>query len=309
MLALGLLGIVGAIMLAFASVGVLTGERQGVSRSLEAIEAIASAPKGMRRELDRPFSERAVAPVLTTLGSVGRSLTPDARQRTILRRLEEAGSPIGWDVQRVVSLKALGLFAAGGAVLLLWIFGGASLAVTAVVSSAMLALGWFLPDLVLSAKANSRAEQIRRDLPDAIDLLTVCVEAGLAFDGAVKQVAMNTSGPVAEEFARVLAEMVVGKSRSDAIRDMGERAHVPELSTFASAMVQADAYGVPIAEVLRVQSKESRTKRRQRAEELAQRVPVKILFPLIFCILPCIFIVVVGPALLAVADSLVTSIG
>jgi tight adherence protein C len=145
-------------------------------------------------------------------------------------------------------------------------------------------------------------------LPDALDLLTISVEAGLAFDAALKQVATNTTGPVAEEFARVLAEMQVGASRTEAIRALGERTNVDEMRAFATAMVQADAFGIPIADVLRVQSKESRVKRRQRAEEMAQKIPVKILFPLVFCILPCIFIIVIGPAVLNVVDQLTSTL-
>ena len=132
---------------------------------------------------------------------------------------------------------------------------------------------------------------MQRELPDAIDLLTICVESGLGFDAALQQVARNTEGPLAEEFSRVLREMQIGSSRADALRAMGERTSVADLRTFVGAMVQADAFGIPIAQVLRVQSAEMRVKRRQRAEEKAQQVPVKITIPLIFCILPTLFIV------------------
>ena len=143
---------------------------------------------------------------------------------------------------------------------------------------------------------HDRSEKLQRSLPDAIDLLTISVESGLGFDAACAQVARNTDGPLSEEFARMLQEMQIGRGRSDALRSLADRTNLPDLQSFVSAMVQADAFGIPIGQVLRVQSSEIRVKRRQWAEEMAQKVPVKILVPLIFCILPCLFIAVLGPA-------------
>ena len=145
--------------------------------------------------------------------------------------------------------------------------------------------------------------QQRRALPDAIALLTHSVESGLGFDAARSQVARNTEGPLAEEFQRMMQEMQIGLGRSDALRSMAERTNLPDLRSFVSAMVQADAFGIPIGKVLRVQASEIRLKRRQWAEEQAQKVPVKILVPLIFCILPCLFIAVLGPAAISVFSS------
>ena len=136
-------------------------------------------------------------------------------------------------------------------------------------------------------------------------MLTISVEAGLAFDAAVSQVARNTEGPLADEFFRVLQEMQIGMGRSEALRALGERTTVDELHGFVTAMVQADAFGIPIANVLRVQAREMRIKRSQRAEEIAQKIPVKILFPLIFCILPVLFIVVLGPAAITIYDAFI----
>ena len=159
------------------------------------------------------------------------------------------------------------------------------------------------PNLYLYQKSHERAERLQRDLPDAIDLLTISVESGLGFDAAVQQVARNTEGPLAEELSRVMREMQIGQGRADALRAMGERTSVGDLRTFVGAMVQADSFGIPVAQVLRVQSAEMRVKRRQRAEEKAQQVPVKITIPLIFCILPTLFIAVMGPAVLSIMDS------
>jgi tight adherence protein C len=178
-----------------------------------------------------------------------------------------------------------------------------SLITTLFVCVGLSMLGYMLPNIVIYQMGASRSEQMQRDLPDALDLLTISVEAGLAFDAALARVARSTEGPLAAEFARVLQEMNIGVGRVDAIRALGERTHIPELRAFVTAMVQADAFGIPIAQVLRVQSNEMRVKRRQRAEEKAQKVPVKILFPLIFCILPTLFLVVMGPAVISMMEN------
>jgi tight adherence protein C len=148
---------------------------------------------------------------------------------------------------------------------------------------------------------------MRKDLPDALDMLTITVEAGLGFDAALSQVARNTEGPLAAEFFRVLQEMQIGMGRMDALRALSDRADLPELRGFITSMIQADAFGIPIANVLRVQAKEMRIKRSQRAEEQAMKVPVKILFPLIFCILPTLFVVVIGPGAVNIFHSLIQS--
>ena len=149
------------------------------------------------------------------------------------------------------------------------------------------AVGWLGPNLYLYQKVYDRSKRMQRELPDAIDLMTISVESGLGFDAAVQQVARNTEGPLADEFSRVLREMQIGQGRAEALRGLAERTEVDDLKSFVTSMVQADSFGIPIANVLRIQSSEIRIKRRQRAEEQAQKVPVKITVPLIFCILPC----------------------
>jgi tight adherence protein C len=186
-------------------------------------------------------------------------------------------------------LATIGSFALG--------FGGKRVIGLGVVAALV---GYMAPNLYLHSKGADRTQQLRKALPDALDLLTISIEAGLAFDAALQQVSRNTKGPLADEFARVLQEMQIGLGRTKALRALGERSTLPELRSFVSAMVQADAFGIPIGKVLRVQTSEIRLKRRQRAEELAQKVPVKILIPLMLCILPCLFIVVLGPAAITV---------
>ena len=158
------------------------------------------------------------------------------------------------------------------------------------------AAGFFLPDLLVYNLGVKRQQELQRGLAEALDLLTVCVEAGLSFDGALMQVARSVSGPVAGEFTRVLSEIQIGMGRGPAFRALADRTKVPEIRTFVTALVQADRLGLPLGSVLREQAKEMRLVRRQQAEEKAQKVPVKILFPMLLFIFPALFIVIIGPA-------------
>lgn len=292
-LGVGLFAIFLSVALLLATVGVITSERSQVSRSLSSLDLLG-VPADMRAELDRPFDERVIAPGLARLVGFGRRLTPGGRVEKLRQRLEAAGSPTGWDVERVLAVKVL---AAGVGFLfgvLIYLVAGASASVALGSTIVLVLLGFFSADLVIYQIAYNRRDRVRKDLPDALDLLTITVEAGLAFDAALTQVSRNTEGPLAQEFTRVLQEMQIGKSRGAALTGVAERIAIPELNSFVTAVVQADALGIPIATVLRIQAKEMRTKRSQRAEEAAMKVPVKILFPLIFCILPALFVVIMG---------------
>jgi tight adherence protein C len=291
------------ITLAMTAVGTDVDERRAVGRSLAAVEAIRSAPDEMKKDLDKPFTDRVITPAMEQLTTLGRRFTPDDQAARIRRKLDLAGNPTGWDVNRIIAFKMLGLFAGAVVGLMLGLLVGSSplVIIGLIIGSAV--LGYFAPSIALYQSAYNRTEQMRKDLPDALDLLTISVEAGMAFDSAVSQVARNTRGPLADEFFRVLQEMQIGLSRAEAIRAMGDRTDLSELRNFASAMVQADTLGIPVASVLRVQANEMRVKRSQRAEEQAQRVPVKILFPLIFCILPVLFIIILGPAAITIFES------
>jgi len=296
LLAGGLAAIFAALVVLLGTIGALTSERSQVNRSLAAMRAMQSAPDSMRREAQPPFSERVVAPFLRKFSGAGRALTPGGQEHTLRHRLEMAGSPARWDPDRVLAFKALGLLVFGvlGFFLPLVLGSGPAPAIGLMILLGV--LGYFTPDIWLYQLAYNRREVIQRTLPDALDLLTISVEAGQGFDAALAQVARNTEGPLADEFFRVLQEMQIGLGRAEAFRALSERTSVPDLRNFVTAMVQADVFGIPIANVLRVQSREMRIKRTQRAEEKAQKVPVKILFPLIFFILPSLFVVVIGPA-------------
>jgi tight adherence protein C len=285
-----------SVVVVFSTLGKITTERRQVSRSLAAVGAIRSVPNPVQQELSRPFADRVVAPGMARLSRIGRRFSARDQGVRIRHRLELAGNPARWDVDRVVGFKVLGLLAGGLLGLALPLALGAGPLPVLALAALLGIAGYLAPNLVLYQLGYNRREEMRRQLPDALDLLTISVEAGLAFDTALSQVARNTTGALAEEFFRVLQEMQIGLGRGEAMRALGERTDLPELRSFVTAMVQAEAFGIPIAHVLRVQAKEMRIKRTQRAEELAQKVPVKILFPLVFCILPALFIVILGPA-------------
>ena len=295
---------VGLVFLAIILIGsaLSTSTQSGVTRSLAVLEAMTNAPKELNAELEKSFGERELAPLQARAVRLGRRISGADTAERIRRKLDLAGNPAGWTVDRVLSGKVIGAVAGlvGGLVFQLMLSGPP---VRVIIVVGAVVAGFFAPNLYLYQKAHERADRLQRDLPDAIDLLTISVESGLGFDAALQQVARNTEGPLAEELSRVMREMQIGQGRGDALRAMGERTNVGDLRTFVGAMVQADSFGIPVAQVLRVQSAEMRVKRRQRAEEKAQQVPVKITIPLIFCILPTLFIAVMGPAVLSIMDS------
>lgn len=291
-----------AIFAGLVAIGGATNESRGVSKSLAVVEAFTAAPRPLQDELDPSFKERVLTPLLDRFTGLGRKLTPGGYADRLRRKLDLAGNPAGWTADRVIAMKVLGLVilaVIGGAyTLLLHMSAGTTLVATVLGG----VLGYYAPNIYLSNVAGKRAQLMQRKFPDAMDLLTISVEAGLGFDAALQHVAKHTQGPLAEEFSRVLQEMQIGLGRGDALRALGERTSLEEMRGFTSAMVQADAFGIPIAQVLRVQSSEIRTKRRQRAEAKAQQLPVKILFPLMFFILPCLFLVVMGPAAISMIE-------
>ncbi len=303
LLAIGIGGIFAGIGVALTVIGVATSEKKAVGRSLAALEAMRGLPTEMTDELDLPFSERVVEPLLARFTKLGRHFTPADSSDRIQHRLDVAGNPVGWTVDRIAGLKVAGFSSLLLISIVATMFMGTGLMFTLIICVGLSMAGYMAPNFHIYQMGYNRSEQMQRDLPDALDLLTISVEAGLAFDAALSRVAKSTEGPLAMEFARVLQEMNIGRGRTVALRALGERTHIPELRSFVTAMVQADAFGIPIGQVLRIQSVEMRTKRRQRAEEKAQKVPVKILFPLMFCILPTLFIVVMGPGVISMMQS------
>lgn len=269
---------------------------QGVAGALAAIERTYSAPvsaaEGRSPAGDRlPGWARALA----------LRLSPAGVSVSLQRRLDVAGNPAGWTADRILAMKGIAILAGAALGVLLSVHRPALALVYAAVAGAA---GFFLPDLLLYNSGLKRQAQIVSALPDALDMMTVCVEAGLGFDAALAQVARNTKGPLAQEFARTLQEIQIGLSRSQALRALVARSTVPELRSFVGALVQASDLGIPVARVLREQSAEMRIRRRQRAEERAQKVPVKIMFPLVTCLFPALLVIIVGPGVISIAHSL-----
>ena len=304
LLFIGIGSIFFALLLTLAAVAVLDNDARGVSKSLAVVQAFSAAPEALKKELEPSFNDRVLSPLLDRFVGIGKKFTPSDHTERIRQKLEVAGNPPGWSVDRVTSLKFVGFAGALGLTLVACLALGVGTGPTVAVCVIAALVGYLAPNMYLYQKAYDRTQKIQRALPDALDLLTISVEAGLGFDAALSHVAKNTEGPLADELARVLQEMQIGLGRAAALRALGDRTNVADLRGFVSAMVQADAFGIPIGNVLRVQSSEIRTKRRQRAEELAQKVPVKILFPLMLFILPCLFIAVMGPAVITVVNAL-----
>jgi tight adherence protein C len=291
---LALLGVFSAVVT--FTIAVQTGRAER-ARAIELLETQVKAPSVFLREeeLALPFSQRALAPVVSGLGEVGRRVTPGGIRRRIARKLVLAGSPAGWDADKVAALKVLGTVVGFA----LAFFVTKAVALSGLTSTTMIMVGtlggYLSPDLVLDRKVEERQKALRRALPDTMDLLTISVEAGLGFDAAMAQVIHNVPGPLSQEMGRMLQEIQLGVTRADAFRHLAARTNVDEMSAFVLAMIQADVFGISIANVLRAQAKELRVRRRQNAERIAMQIPVKILFPMILCVMPALFIVVLGP--------------
>ncbi|CAB4953028.1 unannotated protein [freshwater metagenome] len=292
------LGITGVITSALVDT-----HRGGVSRSLAAVEALRLSSDSLTVDLNLPFTDRILLPLMVRFTRLGRRFTASDQTARLRKKLDLAGNPPGWDTDRILAYKMLGLIVGAVIGIALPLLSG-NVLWALVFGVGLAVLGLFTPNLLLYQAAFNRSDKLKHELPDALDLLVISVEAGLGFDAALAQVARNTTGPLAEEFFRVLQEMQLGTGRAESMRALGERTDVSDLRGFVTAMIQADTFGIPVANVLRIQSREMRIRRTQWAEEQAQKVPVKILFPLIFCIMPSLFIVIMGPAAIQIMDTL-----
>jgi tight adherence protein C len=305
-LVLGLVCTFSAILLFGFALDGLQGERNRAVRLLES--QVAGSDVNMReKEMQESFSKRALVPVLARAARIARRITPlDARDR-ITRKLLLAGSPAGWDAERVMAFKIIGLVAGFVLGLLIGTSTHLSPFVVVLVAALFTFAGFVAPDSIVNGRVEDRQREILRTLSDTLDLLTISVEAGLSLNAAISQVVQNVPGVLSQEFARMLQEIQLGVARSDAFRHLAERTDVDELNAFALAMIQADVFGVSIASVLRTQAEQLRIKRRQRAEAKAQQIPVKIVFPLILCVLPSLFVVIVGPGAIRIVNSILNA--
>jgi tight adherence protein C len=292
------------MILAFVALGDLLLERRQVFLQLRSLRKIELTPTDVRqRELAIPFFRRVLVPTLRRVGHTGGRFTPASVVDRLGKELVYAGSPPGWDAERVLATKLLSSVGFGALGIVLAKVAGYSYVRLVIMGAFLAILGYYVPEWVLRSRSGRRQDTIQRALPDALDLLSITVEAGLGFDAALARVARQEGGPLGEEMHRVLQEMQFGKGRGEALRDLGERTTIAELKSFVLAMIQADVFGVSVSKVLQVQAHEMRLKRRQRAEERAQKIPVKIIFPLIFCIFPSLFVVILGPAVIQIRKS------
>ena len=236
------------------------------------------------------------------LTALTKRYTPSRIVAGLDRLLARAGRPAAWPLKRLLAAKVL-LALLAAALGLLFVAGGPS-AVRTFLALFVCIICYFVPDLLLYSRGKERQNAIALELPDTLDQMTIAVEAGLGFEAAMARAAHNGKGPLAQELVRTLQDMQVGRSRREAYLDLAERTTVPDLRRFVRSIIQADLYGISISGVLRTQAAEMRLKRRQKAEEKAMEIPVKVLFPLMFCILPVLFIVLLGPAAIGIVHTL-----
>lgn len=228
-----------------------------------------------------------------------RRLTPGSYEAWLDKLLAASGRPKNWPLERLLAIKPLIALGAGGLGAFNFVSGPTPQSFAIMLAAVVVA--FFAPDLLIQSHGKKRCAAIQQDLPNALDQMLISVQAGLGFEAAMGRTGKNGTGPLADEFVRTLQDIQVGRSRKEAYLAMADRVDVPDLRSFIRSIVQADAYGIAIAKVLKSQAHEMRTKRRQRAEEHAMKIPVKILFPLIFFIFPTLFIILLGPAVMNIA--------
>jgi len=255
------------------------------------------------QELLKPMKERTVAPIMERLVDLGKRFTPDGYTDKVRARLTASGNSSLDAVDRFIAIKVVGFALAPVAVILVFgvlkMSGLTGLMVAALLAAVMV----YGPDAILNRRVEERQREIQQMLPDVLDLLVISVEAGLGFEQALDRTVGSVPGALTQEFGRMLGEVRAGSSRADAMRAMEKRTDVPELRSFVLAILQADTFGVSIGRVLRAQADEMRIKRRQMAQERAQKAPVKMMIPMVFCVFPALFVVVIGPAIINIKET------
>ncbi|MGC9520805.1 MAG: type II secretion system F family protein [Anaerolineae bacterium] len=276
---------------------------QSIDERLNELAALGQSMTLEELELSLPFSQRVLIPMVETLSRIAQRFTPQRTLEETRHKLELAGI-----AHKVQAAQFLG-YRVGAALLLgtlslLMVFASAvPLGRRLLIIVVAFVLGYLLPGVWLGSKIKKRQDEVIKALPDALDLLTICVEAGLGFDASMQKVAEKWDNELSRAFARTVQEMQLGMLRREALRSMAESMEVPDVTSFTAAIIQADQLGVSMAKVMRIQSDTMRLKRRQRAEEKARQAPVKMMFPLVFFIFPTILIVLLGPALIQIRDS------
>jgi tight adherence protein C len=285
-----------AVLLIFYGIASRPGEDAVQAR----LSQLVVQPKSLEEmELQQPFYDRVMRPMIQRLAKVGRRQEGGMIAR-IDAKLEKAGYPGGLRGADWVGVKLLALIGFGVLLFVLGLLLTQQFVVALLFLLVGAAIGYIAPEFWLGRKIKARSLALTLQLPDALDLLTISVEAGLGFDAALAKVVEKMNGPLVDEFRQALAEVRMGRARREALRDVANRADAQPITNFVGAIVQAEQLGVPIAKVLQIQSDQLRIQRRQRAEEAAAKAPVKMLFPMVGCIFPTIFIVILGPAIVTV---------
>jgi len=256
-------------------------------------------------ELSQPFSERVIIPVVRRIGEFSARFTPQKAIQDTARRLELAGNPWPIDAATFLAIRfILAVVLAGFLIAVVIISPPSNPSDNFIYIGGAAFAGFFLPHLMLTSRIARRQKEIRKAMPDALDLLTICVEAGLGFDAAMSKVSEKWENELSLAFARVIREVQLGKVRRDALKDMSDRLGIAEMTSFVAAIIQSEQLGVSMAKVLRIQSDQMRVKRRQRAEEEAHKAPVKMIIPMALLIFPSIMIIILTPAAMQIMESL-----
>jgi len=256
-------------------------------------------------ELSQPFAERVIYPIIRRIGEISARFTPQTAIQDTARKMELAGNP--WPVDaptflaiRFVLAVVLGIFIG----ILLYLGGQTDIGNNLLLIGGAAFMGFFLPHLMLTSRITNRQAEIRKAMPDALDLLTICVEAGLGFEAAMSKTAEKWDNQLSLSFARTLKEIQLGKVRRDALKDMSDRLGIPEMTSFTAAIIQSEQLGVSLSKVLRIQSDQMRVKRRQYAEEAAHKAPIKMIIPMALLIFPSIMIIILVPAAIQIMGNL-----
>jgi tight adherence protein C len=301
---MALLAAGGVLLIVWALLGARSSDPvQARLTQLGTLEGVTSLEE---IELQQPVMDRTMRPLMRRLSGIGTKLTSRDRVGRTENRLAAGGYPYGLRTIDFMGLKVVAALATSGLSFLLFGLALSGPSTGFILALLGLVLGFFIPDFWLSRRIKARQKAILLSIPDVLDLLTISVKAGLGFDAALGKVVEKTVGPLTDEFRRALAEVRIGKTRRDALKELVGRTNVPALTNFIGAIIQAEQLGVAIANVLEIQSEQLRIERRQRAEEMAAKAPIKMLFPLVGCIFPSMFIVILGPAMILIMTNLNT---
>ncbi|HET7088155.1 MAG TPA: type II secretion system F family protein [Anaerolineae bacterium] len=305
---MGFLGIGLLVAIGLAVVLILVGlsardPREALQARLAEYSAREQAATLEEIELSMPFSERVIAPLVRSMAEFVKRFTPERTLEATRHKLDLAGNPQNWSASEFFGVRVLAAIVLAALIFVVLWLTNAEIGMRLLMTIVFALLGFFLPVLFLGSRIRSRQSNIVKSLPDALDLLTVCVEAGLGFDQAMKKVSEKWNNELSRAFTRVLQEIQLGRMRREAMRDMANRMEVSEVTSFVAAIIQAEVLGVSMTKILRIQADQMRTRRRQRAEEKAHQASIKMIIPMVFLIFPAIWVVLLGPAILQVMQA------